>query len=254
MKMILLKAAVVAVGAMVGSLLVAVTVVPMLGGVVDGNAWLMCIVCPLATAFPASAHLFYQSARLKAAHVQLANAHAQLADAHCRLAEKASRDHMTGMLNRESFFARLDGSRRKQDRGFLLIVDADHFKNINDTFGHLAGDDALLEIAAAITRGLRVGDTVGRIGGEEFGVLLSGADEAEAEAVAERIRREVETITFRPLGARVHLTVSIGGAPCPPDADIADLLRVADAKLYEAKNAGRNRALLELNGQVARAA
>lgn len=254
MKMILLKATLVAIGAMVGSLVIASTVVPMLGGVVDGNAWLMCVVCPLATAFPGSAYVFHQSARLKATHVQLANAHAQLAEAHCRLAEKASRDHMTGMLNRESFFARLDGSRRKQDRGFLLIVDADHFKTINDTFGHLAGDDALLEIASAITRALRVGDTVGRIGGEEFGVLLSGADEAEAEAVAERIRREVETIAFRPLGARVHLTVSIGGAPCPADADIADLLRVADAKLYEAKNAGRNRAILELHGQVARAA
>ena len=111
----------------------------------------------------------------------------------------------------------------------LLIIDADHFKKINDTFGHLAGDDALLEIAAAITRGLRVGDIVGRIGGEEFGALLVGADEAEAEAVAERIRREVETITFRPLGARRSTSPSASAAlRCPPDADIADLMRVAD--------------------------
>lgn len=254
MKMILLKAAVVAVGATIGSLVIAMTVVPMLGGVVDGNAWLMCVVCPLATAFPGSAYVFHQSARLKATHAQLANAHAQLAEAHCRLAEKASRDHMTGMLNRESFFARLDGSRRKEDRGFLLIVDADHFKNINDTFGHLAGDDALLEIASAITRALRVGDTVGRIGGEEFGVLLAGADEEEAKAIAERIRGEVEAIAFRPLGARVHLSVSIGGAPCAADADVTDLMRLADARLYAAKNAGRNRAVMDLAGQISRAA
>lgn len=251
---ILWKATLVSIGAMIGSVLVAATVVPLLGGVVDGNAWLMCVVCPLATAFPSSAYVFHQSARLKATHAELANAHAQLAEAHCRLAEKASRDHMTGMLNRESFFAKLDGGRRKQDRGFLLIVDADHFKKINDTFGHLSGDEALLEIAGAITRALRVGDTVGRIGGEEFGVLLAGADEADAKAVAERIRSEVEQVTFRPLGARVHLSVSIGGAPCAADADVSDLMRIADARLYEAKNAGRNTVVLERGEGIAKAA
>jgi diguanylate cyclase (GGDEF)-like protein len=241
MTSIFLRALLVSVLAVAGSLLVAVTVVPMMGGTVDGNAWLMCIVCPLATAFPASAYTFWQSDRLKHAHRELARAHAQLAATHRRLAEKASRDDMTGMLNRESFFAALDGSRRRSDRGALLIIDADHFKKINDNFGHLTGDDALLEIAAAISRGVRSGDILGRIGGEEFGAFLIGATEPEAAAVAERIRREVEKVCFQPAGEQqVPLTVSIGGTVCALGATVSELMRAADRRLYEAKNRGRN--------------
>jgi len=245
MTSILLKAAVVSLIAVAGSLLTALTVVPMLGGTVDGNAWLMCVVCPLVTAFPASAYTFWQSARLKQAHRELARAHAQLAATHRRLAEKASRDDMTGMLNRETFFAALDGSRRRSDRGALLIIDADHFKKINDRFGHLTGDDALLEIAGAISRGVRVGDVLGRIGGEEFGAFLIGASEEEASAVAERIRREVEQIRFKPAEAeQVPLTVSIGGTVCSLGATVSELMRAADRHLYEAKNRGRNLAIV----------
>ncbi len=153
---------------------------------------------------------------------------------------------MTGMLNRESFFAALDGSRRKSDRGALLIIDADHFKKINDNFGHLTGDDALLAIAAAIERGVRSGDVLGRIGGEEFAAFLAGATDQEAKRVAERIRREVELIRFRPVDERtVPLTVSIGGTTCAKDASVSDLMRAADRRLYEAKHRGRNLAILD---------
>ncbi|TIT45596.1 MAG: GGDEF domain-containing protein, partial [Mesorhizobium sp.] len=173
-------------------------------------------------------------------------AHAQLAAAHRRLAEKASRDDMTGMLNRESFFAALDGSRRKSDRGALLIIDADHFKTINDNFGHLTGDDALLLIASAIERGVRSGDVLGRIGGEEFGAFLTGATEQEAKRVAERIRREVELIRFRPVDERtIPLTVSIGGTVCGEDVNVSELMRAADRRLYQAKHAGRNLTILD---------
>jgi diguanylate cyclase (GGDEF)-like protein len=152
---------------------------------------------------------------------------------------------MTGFLNRESFFAVLDGSRRKSDRGALLLIDADHFKKINDSFGHLVGDEALVAIAGAIGRGVRRGDTVGRIGGEEFAAFLPGAGDGDAARVAERIRREVEAVRFLPAGCgAVPLTVSIGGAPCVPDAGVSDLMRVADRRLYEAKRRGRNRAFL----------
>ncbi|MDH6230917.1 diguanylate cyclase (GGDEF)-like protein [Mesorhizobium soli] len=241
MTSIILRASLVSILAVAGSLLVAVTVVPMMGGTVDGNAWLMCIVCPLATAFPASAYTFWQSDRLKHAHRELERAHAQLAATHRRLAEKASRDDMTGMLNRETFFASLDGSRRRSDRGALLIIDADHFKKINDNFGHLTGDEALLEIAAAISRGVRSGDILGRIGGEEFGAFLIGATEQEAAVVAERIRREVEKVCFKPAGEQqVPLTVSIGGTVCALGATVSELMRAADRRLYEAKNRGRN--------------
>lgn len=243
---VLLKSGIVALAAVVASLTLALTLVPALGGVVDGNAVLMCIVCPLAIAWPASAYTFRQSHRLQAAHRDLARAHAQLAAAHRRLAEKAARDDMTGMLNRESFFAALDGSRRKADRGALLIIDADHFKAINDRFGHLTGDEALLLIAAAIRRGVRSADVLGRIGGEEFCAFLAGADEVEARHVAERIRREVELIRFRPVDERtVPLTVSIGGTTCGFGATVSELMRSADRKLYEAKHGGRNLAIVD---------
>ncbi len=246
MMRVLIKSGIVALSSVIASLMLTLTIVPALGGMVDGNAILMCTVCPLAIAWPASAYTFRQSERLQTAHRELARAHAQLAAAHRRLAEKASRDDMTGMLNRESFFAVLDGSRRETDRGALLIVDADHFKAINDEFGHLTGDDALLLIAAAIRRGVRSADVLGRIGGEEFCAFLVGADENEARHVAERIRREVELIRFRPVDERtVPLTVSIGGTICGHGATVSDLMRGADRKLYEAKHGGRNLAIVD---------
>lgn len=241
MKSIILRASIVALVAVLGSLLAVVTIVPALGGVVDGNAWLMCTICPLVTAWPVSAYTFWQGDRLKQAHRELARTHAQLAATHRRLAEKASRDSMTGMLNREAFFAMLDNCRRRADCGALLIIDADHFKNINDSYGHLTGDKALLEIAAAISRGVRAGDILGRIGGEEFAALLIGASGKDTAAVAERMRREVEKISFSPRGEEtVPLTVSIGGTLCRAGATVSDLMRAADHNLYEAKRRGRN--------------
>ena len=103
----------------------------------------------------------------------------------------------------------------------------------------------MLEIVAAIRRGVRAGDILGRIGGEEFAALLSGATDEEARQVAERIRKEVEQIRFRPDERTVPLTVSIGGIDCAPEATVSDLMRVADRRLYEAKRRGRNRAVLE---------
>jgi len=242
MKRIVLKATAVALASVLTSLLLAVTIVPAMGGVVDGNAWLMCILCPLFISWPASAYTFWQGDRLKAAHRELVRTHAQLAAAHRLLAEKASRDDMTGFLNRESFFAALEAARREPFRGSLLIIDADHFKSINDRFGHLAGDEALLHIAAAIRRGVREGDILGRIGGEEFGVFLTGAAASEAAGIAERIRAEVEKIRFLPEdGQVVALGVSIGGTICSPQAPLSELIRCADGCLYRAKARGRNR-------------
>jgi GGDEF domain-containing protein len=223
------KATMVAIASAAASFALTQAIVPMLGGTVDGNGLLMCIVAPLVIAWPASAYMFHQSERLKKAHRELARTHAQLAAAHRRLAHKARHDDLTGMLNRESFFAVLEGSRRKTDRGALLIIDADHFKKINDSFGHLTGDDAL-----------------GRIGGEEFCAFLPGAGEQEARHIAERIRREVELIRFRPVDERtVPLTVSIGGALFSEGASVSELMRSADRRLYEAKHGGRNLAIID---------
>lgn len=237
---IILKSTLVALFSIGAYYLVAVTIVPALGGTVDGNAWLI-----LAIALPCSAYTFWQKEKLAKALSELETTHAELAATHRKLAEKARRDDMTGMLNRESFFAVLDSTRQQERRGALLIIDADHFKSINDSHGHLTGDNALLEIAAAIRRGVRAGDILGRIGGEEFAALLSGATDEEALQVAERIRKEVEQIRFRPDERTVPLTVSIGGIDCEPGATVSDLMRVADRRLYEAKRRGRNRAVLE---------
>lgn len=241
MQTIVWKSAGVGFLSMAASLLITLLIAPSL----DAVSLLMSTVCPLAITLPIAAITFSQNERLKNAHRDLARTHAQLAAAHRQLAEKASRDDMTGMLNRETFFASIESTRRRSDRGALLIIDADHFKKINDNYGHLTGDKALLEIAAAIRRGVRAGDVLGRIGGEEFAALLVGATEAEATAVAERIRREVELLRFRPVDERtVPLTVSIGGTHCTADASISELMRAADQRLYVAKNNGRNLAVL----------
>jgi diguanylate cyclase (GGDEF)-like protein len=241
MKRILLKSTIATFLSIAASLLVVVTVVPALGGVVDGNAWLMSVVCPLLVAWPASAHTFWQNDRLRRARDELAAAHRDLAEAHRQLTEKARRDDMTGLLNREAFLAKLAES-GKGVGGVLLIIDADHFKAVNDRFGHSAGDRALLKIAAAIGRGVRTGDIVGRIGGEEFAVLLPGVGTEEAQQIAERVRLEVEQIRFQPQHSlRLPLTVSIGGAELAAGRSVSEHMRVADERLYAAKQSGRNR-------------
>ena len=247
-----LRASAVTVAVIAASVSICGFILSSLGGRLEGVAFWLCILCPLLTAWPVSAFLFSQSARLKAAHRELARAHAQLAAAHRRLAEKARHDDLTGMLNRESFRALLDGSRRAADRGALLIIDADHFKSINDNFGHQAGDEALLLIAAAIKRSVRANDVLGRVGGEEFCAFLAGAGAPEARHIAERIRREVEMIRFRPADERtVPLTVSIGGTLCGEGDSVPDLMRSADRRLYEAKHGGRNLAIVEAMSRAA---
>ena len=245
MNRILTRSAIVALVSVLASILATRSFVPALGGTIDAGTWFLCTMCPLAIAWPTSAYAFWQGEKLKKAHRDLARTHAQLAAAHRRLEEKASRDDMTGLLNRESFFAVLECSRRKADRGALLIVDADHFKTVNDRFGHLAGDDALRLIANAIQHGLRSNDVLARIGGEEFGAFLVGATVQEALQVAERVRREVEAILFCPEGTQVPLTVSIGGTVCGESATVAEIMRGADLRLYEAKHGGRNLVVIE---------
>ncbi|KQZ82974.1 diguanylate cyclase [Mesorhizobium sp. Root157] len=246
MKSVIVRAFLVAVASSIASILVAFAAVSAAGKNLDGLALILCIVCPLFIAWPATAYTFWQNDKLKSAHRELSRTHAQLAAAHRRLADKARHDDMTGMLNRESFFATLDRSRRKSDRGALLIIDADHFKSINDRFGHLVGDEALLLIVEALRGGVRSGDVLGRIGGEEFGAFLVGADENEAMRIAERMRQEVEQIRFHPDGDRtIPLTVSIGGTICGEGTTVSDLMRSADRRLYNAKNRGRNLVVFE---------
>ena len=212
---------------------------------VDGLAWIMSIACPLAIAFPASAYTFWQKEKIRAALESAEDAHAQLKAAHRLLSERVRRDTMTGLLNREAFIEEVELARHARG-GVLLFADADHFKRINDSHGHLAGDAALTRIASAIAGAVREDDIVGRIGGEEFGVFLLAADRREAALLAERIRARVEGSEFEVReGLRLRLTISIGAGSHVDDTPLRDLMRDADNRLYEAKRSGRNRVVME---------
>lgn len=170
----------------------------------------------------------------------------ELAIANHRLHRVASTDALTACLNRGAFSAVvgqwLDAKPAETARTCaLLVVDADHFKDINDRHGHDQGDEALKIIAAAIRSAVRDDDLVGRLGGEEFGVFLPGASELSARAVAERIRISVSRSDFRPRERRCSISVSVGCATLDRPTGFSELFRIADERLYMAKRAGRNR-------------
>ncbi len=157
----------------------------------------------------------------------------------------AEHDMLTGVLNRRAILARLRAAflvAREKDRPLaVLFLDLDHFKRVNDSYGHRAGDQCLRAVIAPIATELRQGDALGRYGGEEFLVVLPGATVANAEGVAERIRHRVEEMPMLISGMRVGLTLSIGVATLDPDVMTPDdLIERADAALYLSKSGGRN--------------
>lgn len=169
-----------------------------------------------------------------------------------QLREKSRIDSKTGLLNIATWAAAADaelerGTRQAQPSG-LLVIDLDHFKGINDEYGHLAGDEMLRAVARTLTSEVRTYDLVGRFGGEEFVVLLPATSETETLHVAERIRRRIAELAV-PIagngGAPTlfdRLTVSIGIADAPRHGESrAELLQAADMAMYAAKTAGRNR-------------
>lgn len=165
-----------------------------------------------------------------------------------RVQELAIRDGLTGLFVRRHFVSRLQEEVARAARHDLplafLMVDIDHFKQINDTHGHLVGDAVLRELAAVLRAQVRDVDLLGRYGGEEFGVGLLETEAAEAQAAAERIRHAVEDAVFRAYDERLAVTVSIGIATFPAEAaDAAELIERADAAMYQAKTAGRNRVI-----------
>lgn len=169
----------------------------------------------------------------------------ELTIAHHQLSVVASTDSLTAVLNRGAFRmlveAYLTSVEKEQCSGALLVVDADEFKFINDTFGHDRGDEALRIIASSIKASLRGSDLVGRMGGEEFAVFLPSCPPNRAEVVAERIRHGVAAAAFAPMGRLQPLSVSVGGASFSAPVGFDDLYRLADQRLYAAKQDGRNR-------------
>ncbi len=166
--------------------------------------------------------------------------------AHDRLERLAAVDPLTDAYNRRFGLARLreEFSRavRAENPLGVLMLDLDHFKAVNDTYGHLVGDRVLRAVAAACRRVVREGDVLVRYGGEEFLVLLPGAGPEDVRQVGERIRRAVAETSVEDGDLRVGVTVSLGGATYRETSDSTDsLVALADGALYEAKEAGRDR-------------
>ena len=172
-----------------------------------------------------------------------------------RIARMAQTDALTGVLSRRHVLElgqrMMQRCRRDGRPCAMLMLDVDRFKEINDRYGHLAGDTALRAISAALTRCLRPEDQIGRYGGEEFAVILPGADAKEAGAIAERLRAAVQTLKPDWAPGAQPLTVS-GGIAIATDeiADFTELLGRADQALYRAKDAGRNRMEYHQGGPV----
>jgi diguanylate cyclase (GGDEF)-like protein len=163
-----------------------------------------------------------------------------------RMHDLALTDDLTRLPNRRHFLALAhDAHARARKEGTLLslaALDIDHFKRINDSYGHAAGDTVLQRVAHAARLALRPGDAIGRSGGEEFLVLLPGAGPDEACGVAQRIRAAVAALDFSDLAPGLHTSISIGVAACGPAmASVEALCKHADDALYQAKDQGRNR-------------
>jgi diguanylate cyclase (GGDEF)-like protein len=163
------------------------------------------------------------------------------------ITQMAERDALTNLLNRRSFCRdaekKCNELLRYGDKAFFLMLDIDFFKKVNDTYGHLAGDEVLRAVSRTLSQRLRKTDMVGRYGGEEFCVFLPIPEEENAVKVAEECRQHVDALQIPFEDKIIHVTISIGMAEFPSAGEntLTNLISRADAALYEAKSSGRNR-------------
>jgi diguanylate cyclase (GGDEF)-like protein len=157
----------------------------------------------------------------------------------------ATIDSLTGLVNRRAFFERTESARQLSTRLrspiALMMIDIDHFKRLNDRFGHATGDEALCVFAATAQQALRDHDIMGRLGGEEFALVLPGTDMEGALQAAERLRCAIAAAVLPTSGNQYSMTVSIGVVVIDPNEHINSALARADHALYAAKSAGRDR-------------
>ena len=167
-----------------------------------------------------------------------------------KIFDSAVKDGLTGIYNKKYFMDRIETdfayAKRHRSPLTLLLFDIDHFKKINDSHGHPAGDHALRELSAFVKKTVRNEDVFARFGGEEFAILMRDVDDTKALVVAEKVRRGIESLKVEFDGVRLPVTVSVGigtmtAATNPPVQDAADLVNRADQYLYKAKRNGRNR-------------
>ncbi len=172
----------------------------------------------------------------------------RLSEALRTIRDAAQRDPLTGLFNRRHLAETLDREIGRCERGaapiLLVMLDIDHFKRVNDTRGHQAGDEVLREVAACMGGALRKGDYLARYGGEEFSLIVSAQDGDEARATCDRLRQHIETL-HDPDHPERAVTASIGASFYRPGDTRESLVERADAALYRAKSAGRNRTELD---------
>ena len=180
------------------------------------------------------------------AHAALAIESAERRARADELYQQSREDGLTGLPNRRDFTERMAEECRRAQRFdealCVAMVDIDHFKRVNDTHGHAAGDQVLIEVARRLRSALRPGDLVARLGGEEFALLLPYATANEAAILCERLRHAVaESLTaVNAKSAKVGVTISVGFTLYAPPESTDTALSRADARLYAAKSAGRN--------------
>ncbi len=177
----------------------------------------------------------------------LANGVRRLAAARRSRAISASTDPLTGLLTRQTFTKAAENylatlrDAGRPGAGALLLVDIDNLKAINDAFDHETGDAAIRMVASALRSAVRSTDLIGRLGGEEFGILLVGVDQMQSQMVADRLCRAVDAARFAVEDVEQQVTVSVGIGLYREDAALPDLIAAADGALYAAKENGRNR-------------
>ncbi|MEO9788761.1 MAG: GGDEF domain-containing protein [Aurantimonas coralicida] len=206
---------------------------------VDAEAFGLAMICAVVLPIILAGPLFvYLSLQLR--DLRLLNRQLKIVAAH---------DCLTTLFNRGAFTeqveAQLQCTGANGRPGALFLIDADFFKSINDRYGHATGDRALKAIALQLQDTVRKGDIIGRLGGEEFGVLLADVDPLLAKEIAERMREAVATMELSsPEGKPVPVSVSIGGVIFDRPVGYSYLYQEADNRLYEAKARGRNRVVV----------
>ena len=190
-------------------------------------------------------HIGQLRSRLNEKNREMEKRNSELEQALLRIEQLAMHDELTGVFNRrhlmETIRLEKQRSRRTGSQFTICILDIDFFKHVNDTYGHLAGDQVLREISATASAALRQTDYFGRYGGEEFACVLTDTGPDGAMVTAERIRHSIAALRFPAMDPALGITVSIGMAVCSQSEEPDSAFRRADAALYQAKQGGRNR-------------
>lgn len=204
--------------------------------------------CTFLVVEPEFSQIYLEEGELFIPHLKLGTKRIMLFS---ELKEKARIDGLTGLFLKrffmEKLYSEIERAKRYNTDFYIMMLDIDHFKSINDTYGHLIGDDVLKATATTITSAVRHGDIVGRYGGEEFIVLLPTISQKNVIEIAEKIRKSIKNIVFKENKKTFSITISIGIAQYVKDMDMDTLIGNADSSLYQAKNSGRDNIVLHEN-------